>query len=68
VPPLDKATGQDGDYVVLMVQHLGDTRGQEWFSNITCLANNPTAATPQARLQIGLPPGVAGGGTTPIGG
>jgi hypothetical protein len=28
----------DGDYCVLVADHIGDTRGQDWHTNIVCLA------------------------------
>lgn len=28
----------DGLYYVMVADHLGDTRGQEWYSDLTCLA------------------------------
>lgn len=33
----------DGDYRTLVVEHQGDTRGQEWYTDITCLAVDPSA-------------------------
>lgn len=32
----------DGIYRVFVAEHEGDTRGQSWFTNLTCLAVNPT--------------------------
>jgi hypothetical protein len=32
---------QDGLYRVYVAEHRGDTRGQEWYTEITCLAVNP---------------------------
>lgn len=32
----------DGVYYVLVVEHQGDTRGQEWYSNLICLYIDPT--------------------------
>lgn len=32
----------DGFYRVLVVEHSGDTRGQEWYTDITCLTVNKT--------------------------
>jgi hypothetical protein len=36
---------KDGIYRVLTVEHTGDTRGNEWFTNITCLSVDATAPT-----------------------
>jgi hypothetical protein len=32
----------DGVYYVLVVEHQGDTRGVEWYSNLICLFIDPT--------------------------
>lgn len=37
----------DGFYRVLTVTHVGDTRGQEWYSNITCI--DVDASAPSGR-------------------
>jgi hypothetical protein len=42
----------DGLYKVLFVNHAGDTRGNDFYSNITCLSINPTIA-PTAEIQSG---------------
>jgi len=51
----------DGQYICLSVKHIGDTRGQEWYSEIVCLSSDPSAPIPQARPAGFLPPGVLGG-------
>jgi hypothetical protein len=33
-------TDADGFYRVLAVNHIGDTRGQEWYSEVVCLARD----------------------------
>lgn len=33
----------DGIYRVLVVEHQGDTRGQEWYTDIICLALDPSS-------------------------
>lgn len=38
------STDRDGFYRVLVVEHSGDTRGQEWYSHLVCLAVDPSAA------------------------
>jgi hypothetical protein len=52
VPPLNS----DGDYVVIYASHVGDTRGDEWFTRITAFSVDPTANTPQATLNVPPPP------------
>lgn len=38
------STSNDGIYRVLVVEHAGDTRGEEWATMITCLVVDPSAA------------------------
>ena len=35
VPPMSR----DGKYKVLFVEHVGDTRGQEWYSELVCYSS-----------------------------
>lgn len=35
----------DGQYRVLTIEHNGDTRGNDWYSNIVCLDVDETAPT-----------------------
>lgn len=37
-------TSTDGLYRVIVAEHTGDTRGQEWYTHITCLLIDSTAA------------------------
>ena len=37
----------DGFYVVKGLEHSGDTRGQEWYTQMVCLAIDPTAYSQQ---------------------
>jgi hypothetical protein len=39
---------EDGLYRVVAVDHVGDTHGQEWYSEIVCLAIGDTITTGQA--------------------
>ena len=39
-------TDSDGVYKALVVRHEGDTRGQQWYTSMVCLAMDPTAAVP----------------------
>lgn len=36
------ADGADGTYRVYVIDHTGDSRGQEWYSDLVCLALQPT--------------------------
>jgi hypothetical protein len=36
---------QDGVYVILVIDHTGDTRGLPWYSHITCLTTDLSATT-----------------------
>lgn len=42
LPPLQN----DGFYRVVAVDWVGDTRGQEWYNELTCLSIDPTAMVP----------------------
>jgi hypothetical protein len=53
VPPINT----DGLYTCLYVSHVGDTRGQEWYSRITALSIDPTALPPQS-FNVQAPAGV----------
>lgn len=41
----------DGLYRVLVAEHEGDTRGQPWYSHLTCLSIDPTAGPAQSVSQ-----------------
>lgn len=43
----------DGFYRVLVVEHEGDTRGTNWYSRLTCLAVDPSAAPASSVLAYG---------------
>jgi len=34
---------EDGDYRILVIEHEGDTRGQSWYTNLTCLSLDPSS-------------------------
>lgn len=40
----------NGSYYVLVLEHMGDTRGQEWYTNLTCL-NIDVSANPLNSVQ-----------------
>jgi len=62
---LPKVT-QDGFYKILVSEFEGDTRGQEWYSQLTCIAIDKTAKTEQAVSPSGLDRGpIAGVTVTP---
>lgn len=52
-PSLD----DDGYYKVLSVNHAGDTRGQEWYSELICTAVDGTAPISKNVMGIVPPPG-----------
>jgi hypothetical protein len=48
----------DGYYRIYVVEHIGDTRGQEWYTELTCLGivtppANPLTAAPGTVLSYG---------------
>jgi hypothetical protein len=51
IPPINT----DGDYVCLYVSHIGDTRGDEWYTRITALSANPSDPIPRATANVVYP-------------
>jgi hypothetical protein len=49
----------DGYYVVLQATHVGDTRGNEWYTHMVCLSVDKSAQVPLAVPQEALPPPLA---------
>jgi hypothetical protein len=45
---LPKVINDDGFYRVLVSEYVGDTRGEPWYSELTCLAIDKTAPADQA--------------------
>jgi hypothetical protein len=46
-------TNADGLYYVMTADHIGDTRGNEWYTDLTCLAVDatvPPSAAPRAAI------------------
>ncbi len=46
----------DGLYYVMRVEHSGDTRGNQWYSHLVCLAVNATIPPPQSVQQAAVTP------------
>lgn len=42
------STTEDGFYRALVVAHFGDTRGNDWYTDLTCLAIDASAAAAQS--------------------
>lgn len=51
VPP---STDANGEYKVLYIDHIGETRGNPWYSHITCVSIDPTAQQPLTRSALGV--------------
>lgn len=47
------STSQDGLYRVLVVEHVGDTRGNDFYTDLTCLTISQANATDQSVLPTG---------------
>jgi hypothetical protein len=59
-------TNQQGLYYVMVANHVGDTRGQDWYSDLVCLAIDatvPSADAINALFKIGPVPIARYGGT-----
>lgn len=48
-PNLVARVTEDGFYRVLVIEHEGDTRGDAWYTHLTCLSLDPSA-TPSASI------------------
>jgi hypothetical protein len=47
------SVSEDGFYRVLVAEHRGDTWGQEWYTDLTCLALDPSAAPGSSVMAYG---------------
>lgn len=52
--PSDVFAASDGEYVIVWVEHVGDTRGNEWYSKFACISVDTTSILPQTTTL--LPP------------
>ncbi|MBB4017389.1 hypothetical protein GGR16_002418 [Chelatococcus caeni] len=48
------STADDGLYKVLAVDHIGDTRGQPWYSDLTCIRADGQGPLPLGLAQRGI--------------
>jgi len=55
VPPILAPVTEDGVYTVLVVEHVGDSRGHDWYTKLTCLSQNPSAKSVSAYGYHGVP-------------
>ena len=60
-------TAEDGFYRVIWIEHTGDTRGNPWYSDMICVALDPSANDAGAAIAAGLvfPPAQDVGVTVP---
>jgi hypothetical protein len=52
------STEADGFYKVLFVDHTGDNRGNDWYTDMLCLSIDPTAKVPITGAVLDLPTGI----------
>lgn len=52
-PTLVASVTDDGFYRVLVAEHEGDTRGQSWYTKITCLDLDPSSKPDKSVLPFG---------------
>lgn len=45
----------DGAYRVIVIEHVGDTRGQEWYTNLVCLSVDQSSPADSSVLPYGIP-------------
>jgi hypothetical protein len=63
-PNTGNPSDQQGLYYVMVANHTGDTRGQNWYTDLTCLAVDATLATNQSNaLSVKVGPIARYGGT-----
>lgn len=51
-------TNADGYYYIMRVDHIGDTRGEPWWSDMTCLAVDATNVRIEQTPTPALPPSI----------
>lgn len=51
IPPYIPPKNNDGTYKVIFVDHTGDTRGQEWYSEFVCTSIDASAAPSNAVIR-----------------
>lgn len=65
VAPLnDQGHGTDGFYKALSVDHVGETRGNSWYTQIICISLDPTAFITGATTGLGV--GLDGSPSKPL--
>lgn len=52
--PIYAPLGTDGMYKALSVDHIGETRGNAWYTQIICISLDPTAQVTPATTALGL--------------
>jgi hypothetical protein len=50
------ATNADGLYYVMRAEHSGDTRGNNWYTDLVCIAINATVTAAQSVQQAAITP------------
>ncbi len=53
--PMAIKTNADGEYYVMCVDHVGDTHGNDWYTDLICLAVDATVPSEYARRAAVLP-------------
>jgi hypothetical protein len=56
---LQTQTSGDGLYYVMSVNHIGDMRGTDWYSDLTCLSVDATITQEQTSKTLIVPQGNA---------
>lgn len=53
LPGIDSSTKADGTYKIIWIDYVGDTRGQEWYCDLMCLALDGSGFIPQSVANVG---------------
>ncbi len=53
LPGIDSSTKDDGFYKIIWIDYVGDTRGQEWYCDLMCLALDGSGFVPKSVANVG---------------
>lgn len=66
IEPMAQFLSSDGTYEVIAVSHVGDTRGNDWYSDLTCLAVDTAILPGFAITPLGIPGSLKNSSGVPI--
>lgn len=63
-PNIQTPISGNGQYKIIFVEHYGDTRGNDWYSDLTCVAYGVTAPSSISSVAIGTSAAAVSAGYT----